>query len=161
MPKLALKCLIKLQFFMCCSCRCGALPTEAFINCNSAPWPHVHHVNFPVPRNAPFRNHPRSDCGLRSGLPRIALRARASAFALPTQRRSPVACIPNSRCPRSYIPLAPIVAWWLRNTPGGIATPGHFSGSPASVRRTRAGSVGMVRIFFTTLSVSSRNAIVF
>ena len=37
---------------------------------------------------------------------------------------------------------------------------GHFSGSPASVRRTRAGSVGMVRTFLVTVSVSSRNAIV-
>ena len=37
---------------------------------------------------------------------------------------------------------------------------GHFSGLPGSVRFTRAGSVGMVRIFFVTDSGSSRSAMV-
>ena len=33
---------------------------------------------------------------------------------------------------------------------------GHFSGSPGSPRRTRAGSVTMPRIFFSTTAGSSR-----
>ena len=33
---------------------------------------------------------------------------------------------------------------------------GQRAGSPGSVRRTRAGSVGMVRIFLVTESLSSR-----
>ena len=37
---------------------------------------------------------------------------------------------------------------------------GHFSGLPGSVRFTRAGSVGMVLIFFATDSGSSRRAMV-
>src|SRR2546422_578103 len=37
---------------------------------------------------------------------------------------------------------------------------GHFSGLPGSLRFTRAGSVGMVRIFFATDSGSSRSEIV-
>src|SRR5665647_1511795 len=37
---------------------------------------------------------------------------------------------------------------------------GHFSGSPGSVRFTRAGSVGMVLIFLATLSASSRSVMV-
>ena len=37
---------------------------------------------------------------------------------------------------------------------------GHFSGVPGSLRFTRAGSVGMVRIFFATDSGSSRRAMV-
>jgi hypothetical protein len=36
---------------------------------------------------------------------------------------------------------------------------GHFSGSPGFSRRTRAGSVGMRRIFFSTSAGSSRMAI--
>ena len=36
---------------------------------------------------------------------------------------------------------------------------GHFSGSPGSVRRTRAGSVGIVRTFFVTSSAGSRSRI--
>ena len=37
---------------------------------------------------------------------------------------------------------------------------GQRSGLPGSVRRTRAGSVGIVRIFRTTLSGSSRSEMV-
>src|SRR5918993_6075059 len=66
--------------------------------------------------------------------------------------RQPMPALRQPHCTHSFVFSFEYTRWSCHT--------GHFVGSPGSVRFTRAGSVGIVRIFFVTLSGASRSAIV-
>ena len=89
------------------------------------------------------RSRRRRCCAPASGRRGRAARARASAPALPAWLRSPAACSRGSRCLRCGSRAAPTTGSSLLEYTMCSCHTGQFSGSPGSLRRTRAGSVGM------------------
>ena len=97
-------------------------------------------------RPRPRYRAPARDC------PRTPARAAACRRSPRRSCRSAAACSPGSRCRRCGSRRSPRLRCRSSEYILCRSHTGHLSGSPGSVRRTRAGSVCMACSFFTTAS---------